>query len=154
MDWSSIVISETQTRLNLDHVRLWQNVGLATDENSFLLPFSPFCTTDVRASTDIDEDSKSNELLWLLGKVVNLITAGDGINPEDYSRPAGQRMSLGVTQELLLQRWEKLNMELQGWYESLPPTFTPSARTKFTMPDVGRGNAQDMEMIWYDIPCK
>lgn len=150
----STVISETQTRLNLDHVRLWQNFGLATDENSFPLPFSPFCTADIRASTDIDEDLKSNELLWLLGKVVNLITSGDGINPEDYSRPAGQRMPLGVTQELLLERWEKLKMELQGWYESLPSTFTPSARTKPTTTHVARENAQDMEMIWYDIPSE
>ncbi|KAI8276806.1 Transcription activator AMTR1 [Colletotrichum sp. SAR 10_98] len=142
------VISETQTRLNLDHVRLWQNFGLATDENSLLLPFSPFCTADIRASTDVDEDSKSNELLWLLGKVVNFITSGDGIKPEDYSRPAGQRMSLGVTQELLLQRWEKLEMELQRWYESLPPTFAPSARTKYTTSMEGGEKVEDMEMIW------
>lgn len=63
-------------------------------------------------------------------------------------------MSLGVTQELLLERWEKLKMELHGWYESLPPTFTPSARTKHTTPHAARENAQDMEMIWYDIPSK
>ncbi|KAF4909291.1 Transcription activator AMTR1 [Colletotrichum viniferum] len=151
-DFLCAFISETQTRLNLDHVRLWQNFGLATDENSLLLPFSPFCTADIRASTDVDEDSKSNELLWLLGKVVNFITSGDGIKPEDYSRPAGQRMSLGVTQELLLQRWEKLEMELQRWYESLPPTFAPSARTKYTTSTEGGENVKDMEMIWYDIP--
>ncbi|KAI8195859.1 hypothetical protein KHU50_010533 [Colletotrichum sp. SAR 10_65] len=147
-DFLCAFISETQTRLNLDHVRLWQNFGLATDENSLLLPFSPFCTADIRASTDVDEDSKSNELLWLLGKVVNFITSGDGIKPEDYSRPAGQRMSLGVTQELLLQRWEKLEMELQRWYESLPPTFAPSARTKYTTSMEGGENVKDMEMIW------
>ncbi|KAF4818142.1 Transcription activator AMTR1 [Colletotrichum tropicale] len=151
-DFLCAFISETQTRLNLDHVRLWQNFGLATDENSLLLPFSPFCTADIRASTDVDEDSKSNELLWLLGKVVNYITSGDGIKPEDYSRPAGQRMSLGVTQELLLQRWEKLEMELQRWYESLPPTFAPSARTKYTISTERGENVKDMEMIWYDIP--
>ncbi|KAF3806838.1 hypothetical protein GCG54_00007088 [Colletotrichum gloeosporioides] len=151
-DFLCAFISETQTRLNLDHVRLWQNFGLATDENSLLLPFSPFCTADIRASTDVDEDSKSNELLWLLGKVVNFITSGDGINPEDYSRPAGQRMSLGVTQELLLQRWEKLEMELQRWYESLPRTFAPSARTNYTTSTEGGENVKDMETIWYDIP--
>ncbi|KAI8289333.1 hypothetical protein K4K60_009023 [Colletotrichum sp. SAR11_57] len=150
-DFLCAFISETQTRLNLDHVRLWQNFGLATDENSLLLPFSPFCTADIRASTDVDEDSKSNELLWLLGKVVNFITSGDGIKPEDYSRPAGQRMSLGVTQELLLQRWEKLEMELQRWYESLPPTFAPSARTKYTTSTEGGENVKDMEMIWWRL---
>ncbi|KAF9880493.1 zn 2cys6 transcription factor [Colletotrichum karsti] len=151
-DFLCAFISETQTRLNLDHVRLWQNFGLATDENSLLLPFSPFCTADIRASTDVDEDSRSNELLWLIGKVVNFITSGDGINPEDYSRPAGQRLSLGVTQELLLQRWTKLEVELQKWYDSLPPTFSPSARTKYTGDPGALGEVPDMDMIWYDIP--
>lgn len=43
-------------------------------------------------------------------------------------------------------------MELQRWYESLPPTFAPSARTKYTTSTEGGENVKDMEMIWYDIP--
>ncbi|KAK7449591.1 hypothetical protein Landi51_06015 [Colletotrichum acutatum] len=154
-DFLCAFISETQTRLNLDHIRLWQNLGLATDERNLVIPFSPFSTADIRSSTNVDEDSKSNELLWLLGKIVNYITNGDGIRPEDYSKPAGQRMSLGLTQELLLGRWTKLKVELQEWYESLPPTFVPSARTRFFSRQGELGDDEtdmDMERVWYDIP--
>ncbi|KAK1449992.1 hypothetical protein CMEL01_07328, partial [Colletotrichum melonis] len=154
-DFLCAFISETQTRLNLDHIRLWQNFGLATDERNLLLPFSPFSTADIRSSTNVDEDSKSNELLWLLGKIVNYMTNGDGIRPEDYSKPAGQRMSLGLTQELLLGRWTKLEVELQEWYESLPPTFVPSARTRFSSRHGDLGDDEtdmNLERVWYDIP--
>lgn len=96
------------------------------------------------------EDTKSNEVLWLLGKIVNFITSGDAISSEDYSRPVGQRMSLGITQEILLETWQKLEAELDDWFNGLPPTFTPSARTKVA------GSADDgddeVEQIWYDVP--
>ncbi|KZL78947.1 zn 2cys6 transcription factor, partial [Colletotrichum incanum] len=153
---STKVISETQTRLNLDHIQLWQNFGLATDDNKLLLPFSPSCIAEIRASTELEEDTKSNELLWLLGKIVNFITSGDAISPEDFSKPNGERMSLGLTQEFILERWSMLEMELQKWLESLPPTFSPSARTELSAHDVevlvGPGERVDMEKIWYDIP--
>ncbi|KAK1657268.1 hypothetical protein BDP55DRAFT_442418 [Colletotrichum godetiae] len=154
-DFLCAFISETQTRLNLDHIRLWQNFGLAADEHNLLLPFSPFSMADIRSSTNVEEDSKSNELLWLMGKIVNYTTHGDGVHPEDYSRPTGQRLSLGLTQELLLQRWTKLEVELQEWYESLPPTFAPSGRTRLSsrLRNLGKSDADmGMERVWYDIP--
>ncbi|TDZ30416.1 Transcription activator AMTR1 [Colletotrichum spinosum] len=152
-DFLCAFVSETQTRLNLGHVRMWQNFGLATmgdEEGLLLLPFSPFCTAEARVlpaageegEGGAEEDARSNELLWLLGKIVNYITSGDGICSEDYARPAGWRMAVGLCQEVILERWQLLDDELRRWVEGLPATFEPSARSE------GPG----MERVWYAVP--
>jgi hypothetical protein len=143
------VISETQTRLDLKDMRLWQNAGLATDEDGVLQPFSPPNSADVRPSADVEEDTKSNELTWLLGKIANYLTSGDALYPEDYALPRGQRPVIGVTQEQLLERWNFMLIELQKWRASLPPTFGASARTKCTSNARKQGS---FDQIWYDIP--
>ncbi|KAF5661765.1 hypothetical protein FHETE_8300 [Fusarium heterosporum] len=143
-------ISETQTRLDLKDVRLWQNAGLATTEDGTLMPFSPLCSADIRTSADIEEDTKSNELTWLIGKLSNHLTSGDAINPTDYALPLGQRPPIGVTQERLLERWKMLMAEFKKWYESLPTTFTPYARTPY--PYTPRSCFNSFEQIWYELP--
>ncbi|KAI5460501.1 hypothetical protein BGZ63DRAFT_425007 [Mariannaea sp. PMI_226] len=142
-------ISETQTRLDLKDMRLWQNAGLAADEDGVLQPFSPPNSADVRPSADVEEDTKSNELTWLLGKIANFLTSGDALYPEDYALPPGQRPVIGVTQEQLLERWSLLLSELQKWRASLPSTFIASARTRYSNHGSKEG---DFEQIWYDIP--
>lgn len=149
------VISETQTRLDLKDMRLWQNAGLAADEYGFLLPFSPQYSADVRTLADVEEDTKANELTWLLGKIANFLTSGDALNPEDYALPPGQRPVIGVTQEQLLERWKMLITELQSWHASLPATFGASARTKAS--SRARHQQHDIsssifDQIWYDLP--
>lgn len=97
---------------------------------------------------------KSNELTWLLGKISNHLTAGDSIIPEDYTLPPNQRPYIGVTQELLHNRWEMLMSELDEWYDSLPATFIESARTKAQdNSDVRQKLAlETFEQIWFDLP--
>ncbi|KAJ4258909.1 hypothetical protein NW762_007996 [Fusarium torreyae] len=143
-------ISETQTRLDPTDIRLWQNAGLATTEDGNLMPFSPECSADIRTSTDVEEDTKSNELTWLLGKISNHLTSGDAINPTDYALPDGQRPTVGVTQERLLERWRMLMAELKKWHDTLPLTFTPYART----PCPGNGDScfSAFEQVWYELP--
>ncbi|KAF4987765.1 hypothetical protein FGRMN_10189 [Fusarium graminum] len=143
-------ISETQTRLDLKDVRLWQNAGLATTEDGTLMPFSPLCSADIRTSADVEEDTKSNELTWLIGKLSNHLTSGDAINPTDYALPLGQRPPIGVTQERLLERWKMLMAEFKKWHESLPTTFTPYARTPY--PYTSRSCFNSFEQIWYELP--
>lgn len=143
---SCVVVSERQTRFNLESIPFWQNAGLAVDSLGELLPFSPFDLTGCEALTEIAEDAKSNELLWLLGKVVNFLAAGDAMNPEDYALPPGQRMPFGVTQEQLLEKWEIIEMELQKWQSSLPATFELKARTH-----AGCGSSR-LEQVWYELP--
>ncbi|RGP67478.1 hypothetical protein FLONG3_8499 [Fusarium longipes] len=146
-------ISETQTRLDLKDHRLWQNAGLATTEDGTLMPFSPLCSADIRTSADIEEDTKSNELTWLIGKLSNHLTSGDAINPTDYALPHGQRPSIGVTQERLLERWNMLMSEFKKWHESLPSTFTPYARTPYPAGDSSSQSCfAEFEQIWYELP--
>ncbi|KAF4953329.1 hypothetical protein FGADI_6095 [Fusarium gaditjirri] len=142
-------ISETQTRLDLKDVRLWQNAGLATTEDGTLMPFSPPCSADIRTVADIEEDTKSNELTWLIGKLSNHLTSGDAINPSDYALPLGQRPTIGVTQERLLERWKMLLKEFKKWHDSLPSTFKPYARTPYPSPD---SCFSSFTQIWYELP--
>ncbi|KAF5695276.1 hypothetical protein FDENT_580 [Fusarium denticulatum] len=142
-------ISETQTRLDLKNVRLWQNAGLATTEDGNLMPFSPPCSADIRTVADIEEDTKSNELTWLIGKLSNHLTSGDAINPSDYALPLGQRPTIGVTQERLLERWKMLLKEFKKWHDSLPSTFKPCARTPYPSSD---SCFSSFTQIWYELP--
>ncbi|XEU99808.1 hypothetical protein FSHL1_005095 [Fusarium sambucinum] len=146
-------ISQTQTRLDLKDVRLWQNAGLATTEDGTLMPFSPLCSADIRTSADIEEDTKSNELTWLIGKLSNHLTSGDAINPTDYALPHGQRPTVGVTQERLLERWEMLMSEFRKWNESLPRTFIPYARTQYSLKDLPPQPCfTTFDQVWYELP--
>ncbi|KLO82620.1 uncharacterized protein LW93_9824 [Fusarium fujikuroi] len=142
-------ISETQTRLDLKDVRLWQNAGLATTADGTLMPFSPPCSADIRTVADIEEDTKSNELTWLIGKLSNHLTSGDAINPSDYALPLGQRPTIGVTQERLLERWKMLLKEFKKWHDSLPSTFKPYARTPYHSSD---SCFSSFTQIWYELP--
>ncbi|KPM41396.1 hypothetical protein AK830_g5185 [Neonectria ditissima] len=144
-------ISETQTRLDLKDMRLWQNAGLAADQDGFLLPFSPPHSADVRTLADVEEDTKSNELTWLLGKIANYLTSGDALYPEDYALPPGQRPIIGVTQEQLLERWILLIAELHKWHASLPPTFAATARTKASA-RTGCQQSAIFDQVWYALP--
>ncbi|CAG7922011.1 unnamed protein product [Penicillium olsonii] len=147
-------ISETYTRLDLKDVRLWQNVGLVTDEHGNLFPSPAASPFDTQNTLGIEEDMKSNELTWLLGKIANHLTAGDSIIPEDFILPREERPYIGLTQELLHDRWEILMSELDKWYDCLPSTFTEAART------LGQGSCESghklaletFEQIWYDLP--
>ncbi|KAL7943606.1 hypothetical protein V8C42DRAFT_327973 [Trichoderma barbatum] len=145
-------ISETQTRLDLKDIRLWQNAGLVTDEHGSLMPFY------ISNAAEVEEDARSNELVWLLGKIANHIAAGDALNPKHYALPPGQRPLVGVTQEQLLERWNILTKELQNWRCSLPASFNPSARTmsaEMAGAAVEKGHNNyplNFEKIWYEAP--
>lgn len=146
------VISETQTRLNLNDRRLWQNAGLAVDDDGVRLPLSPSSSTNAYASAaDVEEDRQSNKLTWLLSKIVNHLTSGDALWPEDYAKPLGQRCPVGVTQEQLLDRWYALMGELDGWYSGLVPSFKPVATAPYTGPE-GSGAASGLVKTWFEIP--
>lgn len=135
-------------------MRLWQNAGLATDEHGALLPCSPLSMTDIHNSSGIEEDMKSNELTWILGKIANHLSAGDALVPEDFALPPGQRFPIGLNQAYLLNRWNMLMTELDNWHDSLPPSSDATARTRAW----GRANSQHtlsldaFEQIWFDLP--
>lgn len=147
-------ISETQTRLNLKDLRLWQNAGLATDEHGALLPCSHLSMADIHNSSGVEEDMKSNELTWILGKISNHLTAGDALAPEDFALPPGQWLPIGMNQEYLLHRWNMLMAELDNWRDTLPPSFNATARTRaWGLANSQRSLSLDtFEQIWFDLP--
>ncbi|KAM4065479.1 enoyl-(Acyl carrier protein) reductase [Hirsutella rhossiliensis] len=145
-------ISETQTRLYLDDVRLWQNAGLVTDENGSPVSFNPASVGGVRTTADVEEDTRGNEIHWLLGKIANYITSGDAVHPDEYVLSREQRPLIGVTQELLLGRWTLLTQELQKWRHSLPESFLPAARTSMADHSPDAGCLARFEQIWYQVP--
>jgi hypothetical protein len=135
-------------------MRLWQNVGLITDGDGNLVPSPATTPLNLQNPLEIEEDMKSNELTWLLGKIANYLTAGDSIIPEDFTLPREQRPIIGVTQELLHDRWDTIMSELDKWYDCLPSTFTEAARTNTQ----GNGDPhhklalETFEQIWFDLP--
>lgn len=147
-------ISESPTRLDLKDMRLWQNAGLATDENGELLPYSPSDVMETQNSSGIEEDMKSNELAWILGKIANHLTAGDALVPANNALPRHQRPLIGLSQEHLLERWNMLMADLERWHASLPECFTATARTRrLGSAAVGFELSFDtFEQIWFDLP--
>ena len=59
-----------------------------------------------------------------------------------------------MTQEQLLERWALLVAELPRWCQSLPASFTPSARTNVMGFDdsLMSDSMSRFEQIWYDAP--
>ncbi|KAI1364130.1 hypothetical protein F5Y08DRAFT_307565 [Xylaria arbuscula] len=148
-------ISETPTQLDPKDIRLWQNAGLRTNGFGTLLFCDPECSITSQARTDVEEDTKSNELTWLLGKIANHLTAGDSLNLGHDIMPFSQQLPVGLSQKYLLYRWKALMDELDHWFCSLPPTFAPSARTRqpFFPGDPGEClSVSPLEQVWYDLP--
>ncbi|KAJ5107653.1 hypothetical protein N7456_004328 [Penicillium angulare] len=135
-------------------MRLWQNSGLATGENRELLPYSPLDMMESLNSTGFEEDMKSNELTWILGKIANHLTAGDSLVPVDNIFPQFQRPLIGLNQEHLLERWNMLMTDLDRWHDSLPVSFCATAQTrKLGQAELGFERSFDtFEQIWFDLP--
>ncbi|KPM42092.1 hypothetical protein AK830_g4457 [Neonectria ditissima] len=157
-DFLCAFIGETQTRLSLDDTLLWRSAGLslASDERSADLYGSPSGPVVMGSANDNEEDKRANEMIWLLSNIMNHLTKGDSLVPEDYTRPAKERCPVGVTQEQLLEKWTALDTGLRDWLSRLPPSFTPSARTSLIRQGVDSRDGDDcfvhLEQIWYDIP--
>lgn len=135
-------------------MRLWQNAGLATDENGELLPYSPSDVMQSQNSSGLEEDMRSNELAWILGKIANHLTAGDALVPGNNALPRHQRSLIGLSQEHLLERWNMLMTDLERWHDSLPLCFTPTARTR-RIGSAASGfelSFDAFEQIWFDLP--
>jgi hypothetical protein len=89
------------------------------------------------------EDIISNALVWITSKIVNFINAGSN---------AG---SLGLHQQVSLERWYRLEAELDVWYNGLPDSFHPCARiARPQIADQGDNPVDDaltLSEIWYSL---
>ncbi|KAJ5651383.1 uncharacterized protein N7484_005106 [Penicillium longicatenatum] len=135
-------------------MRLWQNAGLATDENGELLPYSPTDVIESQNSSGLEEDMKSNELAWILGKIANHLTAGDAFVQANNTLPRHERPVIGLSQEHLLERWNILMSDLERWHESLSASFSATARTR-RLGTAASGFELSFDtfvQIWFDLP--
>lgn len=103
---------------------------------------------------EVEEDMISNSMIWLLSKIVNFLAAGDGIYPGDFELLTARQQRFAIPQEELLRRWNLLHQELQTWYDNLPSTFAPCARTKLASQDTQDSSIYrpNFEKVWYSIP--
>ena len=95
------------------------------------------------------EDLISNALVWILSKIVNFLAAGDGVHLNNTHQPEGSR--IGVSQHTLLERWQRLQAELDAWYNGLPNTFKPCARIQ-PPPESSTSDTYAFPEIWFSIP--
>ncbi|RAK94923.1 uncharacterized protein BO80DRAFT_460199 [Aspergillus ibericus CBS 121593] len=147
-DYLAAFINESQTRLNTDDLVLWTEAGLQIDSMGFIR------STGYPDEEPIKEDLVSNTLVWILSKIVNFISAGDNIQ---LNHPGSMDPGpLGLSQQVLLERWHRLEAELDAWYNCLPETFQPCGRVKLSNLPQNKNSDKfeggTLSEIWYSIP--
>lgn len=149
------VINECHTRLNTDDIALWTEAGLQLDHVGFVRPSNTNATGYPESDDAMKEDFICNALIWILSKIVNFISSGDHISMNgNRSVDSGP---LGVSQQLLLERWYRLQAELDAWFNGLPDTFKPCARIKPSQishyqPAEEAADLAALQEVWYSIP--
>ncbi|THD00363.1 hypothetical protein EYZ11_000090 [Aspergillus tanneri] len=136
------------TRLNTEDLVLWTEAGLQIDAMGFVCPSNTNAAGYPEGDESIKEDVIGNGLIWILSKIVNFISAGDHLPLENGSVDSGP---LGISQQALLERWYRLEAELDSWYNGLPDTFRPCARLQ-PKDSEGSGDTSGLSELWYTIP--
>lgn len=126
---------------------LWTDAGLLLDDMGFVRP------SNADGDDVMKEDMISNALVWILSKIVNFIAVGDDIHL-GHNTPPVQSGPLGVSQQTLLERWHRLQAELDAWYNGLPDTFRPCARIEPARSPQHTTDDDDYPFpeIWYSMP--
>lgn len=146
------VIDESHTRLNTDDLLLWTEAGLQLDSMGFVCPSNTSVFGYPEGDAVMKEDLISNALIWILSKIVNFISAGDNVDPNQSVdiRP------LGVSQQVLLERWFRLEAELDAWHSGLTDTFQPCARIRPSQHPLYEPDPNDefatFPEVWHCIP--
>ncbi|KAF7595248.1 hypothetical protein BBP40_006748 [Aspergillus hancockii] len=149
-DYLAAFINECNTRLNTDDLVLWTEAGLQVDNMGFVRA----CNTNAAGYPEGDEVMKEdligNGLIWILSKIINFISAGDHVQLDHGPINTGP---LGISQQVLLERWYRLETELDAWYNGLPDTFQPCARLEHPLPkDEDGDGSSSLAEIWYSFP--
>ncbi|KAJ5833228.1 transcriptional regulator family: Fungal Specific TF [Penicillium riverlandense] len=151
-DYLAAFINESRTRLNPDDLLLWTEAGLHIDSMGFICPSNTNATGYPEGDDVMKEDLICNALIWIGSKIVNFISAGDSM----LSGQSAQSGPLGVSQQVLLERWYRLENELDNWYNGLPATFQPSARIDPTRvakhkPSEELEDLATLQEIWFSL---
>ncbi|KAH1423923.1 hypothetical protein KXX32_007156 [Aspergillus fumigatus] len=153
-DYLAAFINETQTRLNTDDVVLWTEAGLQLDNMGFVRTINLNAAGYSDEGDEMKEDIISNALVWIASKIVNFIGAGDSPHLTHTGAVAAGQMSL--PQQAPLERWHRLEAELDTWYKRLPASFRPCARIDLSnVPHPRTAEDEDaasFSEIWFSIP--
>ncbi|KAH8423628.1 Zn(II)2Cys6 transcription factor domain-containing protein [Aspergillus melleus] len=149
-DYLAAFINECQTRLNTEDLVLWTEAGLQIDNMGFVRLTNATTAGYPEGDEAMKEDIVGNGLIWILSKIVNYISAGDHLHLDNGSVDSGP---LAISQQVLLERWYRLETELDVWYNGLPHTFRPCARLQSRAKDSATGSdLSSLCEIWYSIP--
>jgi hypothetical protein len=135
------VIHGKKTRLETDDVAMWQRMGLDLDADGRLRDKS--LVTQKPTSAD-RVDMISNTMIWMLGRLVNLIATCHE-EMETDSDPA--RANTSSERGSFLDRWLALKHELQTWHDALPPLFQPCTRVPLPQRNARRGQLRPKPLI-------
>lgn len=134
----SRVILGGESKLDTGDLEIWRAAGLQLDSQGLVIPSR--AERDVNAMKD---DMVSNALIWIFTKVVNYIAVKDRVRQSE--------------QHSLVQRCDRLGLELDIWFQGLSERFKPYARYDLTE-DIG-DKAENLAMahptkipfasIWY-----
>ncbi|KAL2825311.1 hypothetical protein BDW59DRAFT_146394 [Aspergillus cavernicola] len=152
-DYLSAFINGSRTRLNTEDLALWTEAGIQVDHLGFVRP-SNTGAGKYPAEDAMKEDLVSNALVWIISKIINFISAGSKAR---ISQPGAVNTgSLGHPQQVSLERWYRLEAELDIWYNGLPVTFHPCARVgrpqTANQSDSQTDDPLSLSEIWYSIP--
>ncbi|KAI9756841.1 MAG: hypothetical protein M4579_003677 [Chaenotheca gracillima] len=156
-DFLAAFINDCQSRLDPEDLSLWRAAGISIDEHGFVKPSNVANSSYPEGEGVMREDMISNALIWLMSKLINYLAAGDDI----YSTsPLGSPTldggsQVGINQKTLLERWGRIEKEIEVWYDGLPDTFRPCARLEPPCPsETGPDGITKRHFpeVWYSIP--
>ncbi|KAJ5653566.1 transcriptional regulator family: Fungal Specific TF [Penicillium lividum] len=154
-DYLAAFINECHTRLNTEDLVLWTDAGLRLDHMGYVRPSNTAVTGYAEGDDFMKEDLICNALVWILSKIVNFISSGDNLGLNDNN--SVDSGPLGVSQQALLERWYRLEAELDAWYRGLPDTFGASGRVGPSQlshcysPEEIK-DLTTLQEVWYSIP--
>ena len=159
-DFLAAFINECPTRMDTDDLALWKAAGLLLDENGLVRASNRTDSGYPEGAGVMKEDQISNALIWLMSKLVNHLATGDGlyVTPPGPGAPKGpsqgDETQSGVNQKALLEKWVRIEKEVDFWHDGLPETFRPFARVEAPrqFSDLDKNPEALFPEIWYSIP--
>lgn len=139
--------------MHTEDLALWTEAGLQIDSLGFVSASN--ANAGRRPGEEVmKEDTLSNALVWIISKIINFISPSN--NAHISTSGAVNASPMGLPQQVSLERWYRLEAELDMWYKGLPETFHPCARIGLPEPviqsDGFTDDASSLSEIWYSIP--
>lgn len=132
---------------------MWTEAGLQLNSVGFVRA-SKHAAGYPEGDDVMKEDLISNALVWLLSKIVNFINSDNAL-PLNNNSPVSTA-NLGISQPSPLDRWYRLDAELDAWYNGLPDTFRACARIEPSqLPHHTTRSGDETALIpeiWHTIP--